>query len=46
MTELGRHIEKSLNVAVKVTLKAALLWAFKSIPQVRVHVPLCCWCLV
>lgn len=44
MTELGRHIEESLNVAakvaVKVTLKATLLWAFKSIPQVCV----CCWC--
>jgi hypothetical protein len=35
MTELGRHIEKTLNPVIKLTLKATLLWAFKSIPQVR-----------
>jgi hypothetical protein len=40
MTELGRHIEKSLNPVLKLTLKAALTWAFKSIPQVR----WCCAC--
>jgi hypothetical protein len=35
MTELGRHIEKTLNPVLKLTLKGALMWAFKSIPQVR-----------
>jgi hypothetical protein len=35
MTELGRHIEKTLNPVLKLTLKATLMWAFKSIPQVQ-----------
>lgn len=36
MTELGRHVEKTLNPVLKLTLKATLTWAFKSIPQVWV----------
>eukprot|EP00879_Flechtneria_rotunda_P021713 GHRR01022894.1.p1 GENE.GHRR01022894.1~~GHRR01022894.1.p1 ORF type:complete len:326 (+),score=65.89 GHRR01022894.1:1058-2035(+) len=36
MTELGRHMEKTMNPLAKVVLMGALTWAFKSIPQVRV----------
>lgn len=38
MTELGRHVEKTLNPVLKLTLLATLSWAFKSIPQVCVCV--------
>lgn len=34
LTELVRHLEKSINPVLRVLLVGALSWAFKSVPQV------------
>jgi hypothetical protein len=46
MTELGRHMEKTLNPALRFTLMAGLSWAFKSIPQVRARGRCVCMALL
>lgn len=42
MTELGRHVQKTLNPVMRVALLAMLSWAFKSIPQASPH-SASCW---
>jgi hypothetical protein len=34
MTELGRHVNQSINPVMRVALLVAFAWSFKSIPQV------------